>query len=121
MNKDFLGCVEPEIAEIMSMKEALSWIAAFQWSNVHIESDSLVCIQALQSSIHFPSQFGYLVSDCKLLLSQLPSISFSCIKRSANRAAHCLARASCFCPGLSVQEEVLTPDVIAIVMADFVG
>ena len=103
--KDFVGCVQPEITEVIGIKEALSWIASSPWSDVIIESDSLVSVQAILSHCFLPSQFGFIVSDCKSMLAQLSSTSIVCIKRSANKAAHCLARASCFSVGLHTQED----------------
>ncbi|XP_060966242.1 uncharacterized protein LOC133034831 [Cannabis sativa] len=90
------GVVKPEIAETIGIKETLSWIERKQWSNVVIETDALVVVQAINSSILMPSQFGLLVGDCRALISSLNNVSLKFVKRSANRAAHCLARESCF-------------------------
>ncbi|XP_060961779.1 uncharacterized protein LOC133031992 [Cannabis sativa] len=40
--KGKIGYVQPEIAEIIGIKEALSWIATHPWDNVVLETDSLV-------------------------------------------------------------------------------
>ncbi|XP_060965660.1 uncharacterized protein LOC133034570 [Cannabis sativa] len=90
------GVVGPEIAEVIGVKEALSWIKRKGWSKVEIETDSLVVVQAVTGSVQMPSQFGFLVQDCRNLLSCISHVSLHFVKRSANRAAHCLARASCY-------------------------
>uniref|UniRef100_A0A803NZE5 RNase H type-1 domain-containing protein n=1 Tax=Cannabis sativa TaxID=3483 RepID=A0A803NZE5_CANSA len=90
------GIVFPEIAEIIGMKEALSSVKDKGWENVIIESDALMVVQAIHSSVTMPSQFGLLVVDCRLILLSLRNISISFVYRSANKAAHCVARGSCF-------------------------
>ncbi|KAM6541168.1 hypothetical protein CsatB_005615 [Cannabis sativa] len=42
-----VGRVQPEIAEIVGIKEALSWIDRHLWGQVILETDSLVCVQAV--------------------------------------------------------------------------
>uniref|UniRef100_A0A803NJ40 RNase H type-1 domain-containing protein n=1 Tax=Cannabis sativa TaxID=3483 RepID=A0A803NJ40_CANSA len=90
------GLVQPKIAEMIRVKEDLSWIKGKCWSDVVIESDALVVVQAVNSSIKMPSQFRMLVRDCLSLLSSLNNVSLSFVKRSTNRAAHLVARGSCF-------------------------
>uniref|UniRef100_A0A803PI32 Reverse transcriptase domain-containing protein n=1 Tax=Cannabis sativa TaxID=3483 RepID=A0A803PI32_CANSA len=62
------GSVLPEIAEAIGIKEALSWIKTKAWEKVVVESDALVVVQAINSSVHMPSQFGLLVEDCRSIL-----------------------------------------------------
>lgn len=52
-----VGKVQPEIAETIGIKEALSWIDRHSWSNVFMETDSLVCVQAINSTMFMPSHF----------------------------------------------------------------
>ncbi|XP_060962035.1 uncharacterized protein LOC133032185 [Cannabis sativa] len=61
--KEKFGCVQPKIAEIIGIKEALSWIVTHSCDRVMLETDSLVCVQAIQSGIFMPSQFGLIVQD----------------------------------------------------------
>ena len=96
------------MAEVIGIKEALSWIAKFHWTKVTLESDSLVCVQVIYSHTSFPSQFGLLVSDCKFLLEQLQFVSLRCVKLSANKVAHILARSSCFSSGRSNHDGFLS-------------
>uniref|UniRef100_A0A803Q5M7 RNase H type-1 domain-containing protein n=1 Tax=Cannabis sativa TaxID=3483 RepID=A0A803Q5M7_CANSA len=59
------GCVSPKVAEMIGIKEALSWIKFQGWHLVTAEIDCLVAIQAMHSYVYLPSYFGLLVSDCK--------------------------------------------------------
>ncbi|KAM6558557.1 hypothetical protein CsatA_027796 [Cannabis sativa] len=88
----------------MGMKEALSWIKRKGWEDVIVETDSLMVVQALNSSIHMTSYFGLLVEDCRLILTTLKNVLISFVYRSANKAAHCLARESCSLSGCLFDE-----------------
>uniref|UniRef100_A0A803QF42 RNase H type-1 domain-containing protein n=1 Tax=Cannabis sativa TaxID=3483 RepID=A0A803QF42_CANSA len=117
-----VGVVLPEIAEVIGMKEALSWIKKKGWEDMIIETDSLIVVQALNSSVHMTSHFGLLVEDCRLILSTLKNILISFVYRYANRAAHnCLARGSCYLSGC-LFNELKAPVVLKnIVMAEAVS
>ncbi|XP_060959571.1 uncharacterized protein LOC133030706 [Cannabis sativa] len=91
-----VGNVQSTTVEAFGIKEALSWIKGKQWSNVVVETDSLVSVHALSSSVFMPSVFGLLISDCKRLLDCLCDVSVTFVSRSANKTAHCLARGSCY-------------------------
>uniref|UniRef100_A0A803PDF8 CCHC-type domain-containing protein n=1 Tax=Cannabis sativa TaxID=3483 RepID=A0A803PDF8_CANSA len=56
-----IGRVQLEIAEIIGIKEVLSWIAYHPWDHVWLETDSLVCVQSIKSNFSMSSQFGLLV------------------------------------------------------------
>lgn len=45
-----LGSVKPAVAEVIRIREALSWIKRKGWSNVEVETDSLLAVQAVRSS-----------------------------------------------------------------------
>uniref|UniRef100_A0A803Q6Y2 RNase H type-1 domain-containing protein n=1 Tax=Cannabis sativa TaxID=3483 RepID=A0A803Q6Y2_CANSA len=47
------------VVEINYIKKALSWIQRHSWSNVVVETDSLVCVQAIQCDLHMPSELAY--------------------------------------------------------------
>ncbi|KAM6553083.1 hypothetical protein CsatB_013845 [Cannabis sativa] len=50
-NQGHVGRVQPEVAEMVDIKEALSWIDRHNWGQVILESNSLVCVQAIQSKV----------------------------------------------------------------------
>uniref|UniRef100_A0A803NPV8 Reverse transcriptase domain-containing protein n=1 Tax=Cannabis sativa TaxID=3483 RepID=A0A803NPV8_CANSA len=62
-SKSRVGRVSPEIAEVIGVKEALSWIKQKDLSDVEIETDSLVVVQAINGSVQMSSQFGLLIQD----------------------------------------------------------
>lgn len=111
--------VQPEIAEIIGIKEALSWIDGHFWSNVVMETDSLVCVQDIKNTLFMPSQFGLLVQDCRDSLKSKCNITLRFVKRSANKAAHYLARGSCFSPDHVLQPEDCSAELHFIVMGDY--
>uniref|UniRef100_A0A803NUP7 RNase H type-1 domain-containing protein n=1 Tax=Cannabis sativa TaxID=3483 RepID=A0A803NUP7_CANSA len=60
-----LGQVKPALAEAMEVPEALSRIKSSPWHHVVLEIDSLVVVQALQSSVEMISLFGLVIKECK--------------------------------------------------------
>ncbi|XP_060974717.1 uncharacterized protein LOC115696753 [Cannabis sativa] len=112
------GNVSPEIAEICGIKEALSWIKSNNWHNVSLETDSLLAVQGISSTAQMPSTFGMVAWDCKRLLSELTSISLKFVKRTANKAAHFLARSACYSPVRIFSHDNSPYELLSIVMAD---
>uniref|UniRef100_A0A803P6E9 Reverse transcriptase zinc-binding domain-containing protein n=1 Tax=Cannabis sativa TaxID=3483 RepID=A0A803P6E9_CANSA len=107
------GKVTPEIAEAMGIREALSWLKNHNYSHATVESDSLVCVAAIRSNEKLKSGFGFIVEECKLILRSLLNVTLCFVKRSANRAAHFIARhslslAECMFPINSVPLELLS-------------
>ncbi|KAM6585157.1 hypothetical protein CsatB_012159 [Cannabis sativa] len=88
------GSVSPELAEAMGIREALSWLKNHPFSQAIVETDSLVCAEAIRSAEVFASSFGSVVDDCKKILESLSNVSLLFVKRSANCAAHFVARHS---------------------------
>ncbi|KAM6547177.1 hypothetical protein CsatB_018853 [Cannabis sativa] len=112
------GNVSPEIAEICGIKEALSWIKSNNWHNVSLETDSLLVVQGISSTAQMPSTFGMVAWDCKKLLSELTSISLKFVKRTANKAAHFLARSACYFPVRIFSHDNSPYELLSIVMAN---
>ncbi|KAM6569078.1 hypothetical protein CsatB_017063 [Cannabis sativa] len=106
-----LGQVQPEIAEIVGIKEALSWIDRHSWGQVILETDSLVCVEAVQSQITLSSSFGLLVHNVRTLLLSLNNVELCFVKHSANKLAHVLARDSCFSTGRVLQLRIFPTSV----------
>ncbi|XP_060964479.1 uncharacterized protein LOC133033585 [Cannabis sativa] len=88
------GKVSPELAEIMGIREALSWLKSNNYTRAVIESDSLVCVEAIRSAERFASGFGLVVEECKKMFKSLSNVSLFFVKRSANCAAYFIARHS---------------------------
>uniref|UniRef100_A0A803QRJ3 RNase H type-1 domain-containing protein n=1 Tax=Cannabis sativa TaxID=3483 RepID=A0A803QRJ3_CANSA len=89
-----MGRVSPELAEIMGVREALSWLKDHAHSHAIVETDSLVCAEAVRSAEVFASAFGLVVEDCKTLLHSMSNVSLVFVKRSANCATHYVVRHS---------------------------
>ncbi|XP_073042037.1 uncharacterized protein [Primulina eburnea] len=90
------GLVEIKEAEAMSFKEALSWVEDMDLQEIIFESDSKVVIDAVNSLRKDDSEFGALISACRVILRQRPSYKVCFTRRQANKVAHNLARLSCF-------------------------
>ncbi|KAM6590183.1 hypothetical protein CsatA_012788 [Cannabis sativa] len=64
------------------------------------------------------SAVAELVAVCRSLLADLPLVSINFVKRSVNKAAHCLARSSCLYPDRIFSEDDVPPDFLSIVMVE---
>ncbi|XP_031116828.1 uncharacterized protein LOC116020496 [Ipomoea triloba] len=78
-------------AEATSMREALSWLKDTGMGDVDVETDSQLVFKAIFSPT-FNSAFGLIIGDIKELASSLGGVDFRFVKRSANHAAHIVAR-----------------------------
>ena len=112
------GIVDPTLAEVIGIREALSWIKTKDWATVILESDSLVCVQALRSGLTMDSYFGSFIQECRLLCLSLPHVSIFFVKRSANKAAHSLARVSYSFADRSLSVRDLDPVTASVVLQD---
>ncbi|XP_074346913.1 uncharacterized protein LOC141685724 [Apium graveolens] len=88
------GLDSPYMAEAIAIKEALSWIQDRGWSKIVVESDCLTAVQAVRSKVPMRSPFGDVIQSCRNMLASFNTVSLFFIKRSANMAAHELARLS---------------------------
>ncbi|XP_050222825.1 uncharacterized protein LOC126672917 [Mercurialis annua] len=82
------GCYSPRLAEIMGIREALSWLKGED--NIIVESDTMDVIREIRN----PSivELEMLVEDCLELIKQFDNICFIFVGRCANQAAHVLAQ-----------------------------
>ncbi|XP_019167808.1 PREDICTED: uncharacterized protein LOC109163513 [Ipomoea nil] len=80
-----------EEAEAMSLREALSWLKDTGMGDVVVEIDSQLVFHAILTS-PFSSAYGFLVDDIRELASMIGDVQFGCVRRSANCAAHIVAR-----------------------------
>ncbi|XP_060964307.1 uncharacterized protein LOC133033509 [Cannabis sativa] len=118
--KGKVGYVQPEIAEIIGIKEALSWIATHPLVSVVLETDSLMCAQVVQSKVFMASQFDLIVQDVRNLFLSLYFVELCFVKRSANKLTHCLARDSCFSTGCVLQLEDCSSEIRSIILSKFI-
>ncbi|XP_074322699.1 uncharacterized protein LOC141659673 [Apium graveolens] len=114
------GSLHPELAEIIGIREALSWIKNKNWSSTVVESDCLGAIQAIRCSSINLSYLGRVVDECRKLLDDLESrnVSLKFVKRSANMVAHYLARYSSSIADRSWDREKVHPDLLHVLLDD---
>lgn len=115
----FQGDKRPEWAEAVAIKEALSWVKEKGWTRVVIESDCLAVIQAIRSNVSMISPFGQVILECRKMIREL-NIEMFFVKRSANMAAHLLARASYSFPGRVFDRRSIPIELKSILLADLV-
>ncbi|KAM6561787.1 hypothetical protein CsatA_031026 [Cannabis sativa] len=115
------GAVELVLAEVLGIKEALSWIKEAKWQNVTLESDCLCAVQAIRSSLDMISTFGLIVKDCKSLIASLTNVSISFVKRSANLVAHNFAKAAILFPDRRLSLEHVPTDLLPCLVAEVYG
>lgn len=85
------GVEEAKMAEVLGFREAISWVRRLRIDNVFIELDSLAVVNAFRK-LRDESYFGSIVEDCRVMITDLRSYSVYFIRRSANIAAHTIAR-----------------------------
>ncbi|XP_060965604.1 uncharacterized protein LOC133034522 [Cannabis sativa] len=112
------GIVQPELAEAMGVREALSWIKKKGWIGTIVETDCLTVVQAIRSNLPLLSYFGSIISDCKELLKQLCGVSVNFVKRSANSVAHSFARASYFIADRTLSSNDVSTELLHVIMND---
>lgn len=90
------GSISPECAEVMGIREILSWIKIKQPENVVVETDYLVAVQAIRGTAAMLSYFGSIVQECRDLLVGMKdkSVILKFVNRSANNLAHVSASCS---------------------------
>lgn len=86
-----MGLFEPGEAEALSVREALKWTKILHLDNIQLESDCIQVINAIQHN-HLVSSFDLLINDIIVLAREFDNLSFTFVRRSANRVAHALAR-----------------------------
>ncbi|XP_019182510.1 PREDICTED: uncharacterized protein LOC109177579 [Ipomoea nil] len=89
-----VGEEDPYMAEVLGAKEALAWLKMQHHSNIILESDCLNFCNAFNSCISDHSCVGLVVKQCLSIAKDIGNVSVSHVKRSANRVARELARAT---------------------------
>ncbi|KAH9670971.1 reverse transcriptase domain-containing protein [Citrus sinensis] len=87
------GAFSAREAEALGIREALSWLKEYKLPCVIVEMDCLQVFQALTEGFSGPNGFGLIIEDCRELALVLGEVKFSFVRRSANFAAHSVARA----------------------------
>lgn len=91
VQKKFACYYNAKLAEAMGIREALKWLKSIQVDHAQIETDALLVVEAVKHSTCCTS-FDLILNDIRNLADDFSSLSFVFVKRSANKAAHSLAR-----------------------------
>ncbi|XP_074328038.1 uncharacterized protein LOC141665951 [Apium graveolens] len=79
-------------AETIGIEEAMLWITSKGITDICIESDSLLAVQAIRGTTVFYSEVGHSINVCRSILAGRSDISVHRVRRLANMAAHYMAR-----------------------------
>ena len=84
----------PKVAEVVRVREALSWVKQKNLTEVILETNSQLVFNAMKNTSMTISLFAMLITYCRILASSIAFLSFSFTKISANSATHVVARAT---------------------------
>lgn len=114
------GSLNPETAEAIGIREALSWVKSKNWPATVVETDCLSVVQAIRCSSINLSYLGRVIDQCKQLLVDLKSrnVTLKFVKRSANLVAHYIARYSSSIADRSWGVGDAHPDLIHVLATD---
>ncbi|XP_074341815.1 uncharacterized protein LOC141679206 [Apium graveolens] len=90
-----VGEVPVHEAEAEGVLEALKWVLELGVSNITVESDSLITVQALSKGSQNYLEVGNILQECRNLVDDRPDLTISFVKRQANVVAHLLAQMPC--------------------------
>ena len=102
----------------MGVREALSWIKHDNRLNIIVEMDAKLVYDALCTSPTSNSPFGMTIEDCKEMAASLGNVTFSLVRRSANSAAHVVARASRSMSGPYIWNSIVPDFLFSRLFAD---
>ena len=83
-----------------------------------IEVDSQIIVKALKRNTLDLLPFGLIIDDCKSYTKDIDQCHVSFVRRSANVAAHCLARAACSLSGQEVWVGTPPPLISDVLLSD---
>ncbi|XXG73967.1 hypothetical protein AAC387_Pa07g2808 [Persea americana] len=104
--------------EALDVREVLSWIKSLQLSCIVVEMDGLQVFKALTHNFSSPNGFGLIIEECRALAHSLGEVQFSFVRRSANTAAHNVARVGGSLSGPRVWSHVPPPWLINALYVD---
>ena len=112
------GVVSPELGEVMGVWEALSWIKRRKWVQIVIETNSLLVVQALRSSLSIDSYFGWIIDEGKVLWKDLIFVLIIFVKHYANGTAHALTKTSSIVTESILLKENISSNVLDVMLKD---
>lgn len=117
------GSLNPDLAEAIGIKEALSWVKSRAWERVEVETDCLGVVQAIRCSSINLSYLGRVIDDCRRLLDDLRvhNVTLKFVRRSVNRVAHAIARYSSSLADRIWDMETVQPEFIHVLENDLIN
>ncbi|KAL0299120.1 UNVERIFIED_CONTAM: hypothetical protein Sradi_6571800 [Sesamum radiatum] len=109
------GLHKPEIVEAFAAREAILLACRFGWKEIILEGDCATLHFKLSLSQSDCSDSGSIIRDIKSLASIFDNCSFSLIRRTGNKAAHCLARQA---SSLASEGDCLPPLLSVFLLSD---
>lgn len=114
------GNIDPELADAIWIREALSWVKSKAWPRVVVEIDCLVVTKANHCLSTNLSYLGRVIDECKSLLVELVDrkIMLKFVKRSENKVAHFIARHNISIADCIWRRENAYPEFIHVLLDD---
>ena len=116
-----LGAASVLIAEATAMRNGLRAAIEAGFSNIHIEGDNKILIQAVQGRIQPPWEIQVLVQDIIYFLQKCNHVIVHHIFREGNRAADWLAKLGLSLPSARVWNQTSHIDLQCILREDNLG
>uniref|UniRef100_A0A803PZC5 Reverse transcriptase domain-containing protein n=1 Tax=Cannabis sativa TaxID=3483 RepID=A0A803PZC5_CANSA len=104
--------------EAKAIFHSLVWASQWELQIGHVETDALMVTNALYGRTNSIAAFNDLIIDISCLLSFLPGVSISHVKRTANMAAHTLARYALGVDETCYWMESFPPSLYSVVVND---
>lgn len=111
---------EVQVAEAKAVLAGVQWGLQLGVSNLVLESDCLVVVQALRNGVVGSSEFFLIIEDIIALSSSFNSVVWSFVKRTGNKVAHHLTHFQPFVSGWRRWVDNILDSVLNIVVCDLI-
>ena len=98
--------------EALATRKATEFALEIGINKIILEGDSEIVFKDLISNGHSLALHGHLILDVQALVPLFPSICFSHVSQTGNKAAHSLARRVILSENLNAWMEDVPPDIL---------
>ena len=116
-----LGAACILVAEATAMRNGLRAVVQAGFTNIHIEGDNKILIQAVQGCIQPPWEIHVLVQDILFYLQKCNHVIVQHIFREGNRVADWLAKLGLSLSSTLVWNQVSNRDLLCLLQEDILG